>query len=42
MFGGTDSAFYLDYKGNGIWDGWGTDRCLSMGLNGDAPLVGKW
>ncbi len=35
-------AFYLDYNGNGAWDGCGTDRCLSMGLNGDTPLVGQW
>ncbi len=38
----TDGAFYLDYNGNGQWDGCGVDRCLSMGLNGDIPLVGKW
>ncbi len=38
----TDGAFYLDYNGNGVWDGCGTDRCLSMGLNGDLPLVGTW
>ncbi len=38
----TDGAFYLDYNGSGTWEGCGTDRCLSMGLNGDTPLVGKW
>ncbi len=38
----TNGAFYLDYNGNGQWDGCGMDRCLSMGLNGDTPLVGKW
>ncbi len=38
----SDGAFYLDYNGNGVWDGCGTDRCLSIGLNGDIPLVGDW
>ncbi len=38
----TDGAFYLDYNGNGIWDGCGTDRCFYIGLNGDIPLVGDW
>ncbi len=38
----TDGAFYLDYNGNGVWDGCGVDRCLSIGLNGDIPLVGDW
>jgi hypothetical protein len=38
----SDGAFYLDYNGNGVWDGCGTDRCLSIGLNGDIPFVGKW
>ncbi len=35
-------TFYLDYNGNGVWDGCGTDSCLSMGMNGDIPLVGDW
>ena len=38
----SDGTFYLDYNGNGIWDGCGTDRCLQIGLNGDIPLVGDW
>jgi hypothetical protein len=38
----SDGIFYLDYNGNGQWDGCGTDRCLQIGLSGDAPLVGKW
>ena len=24
----SDGTFYLDYNGNGQWDGCGTDRCL--------------
>jgi hypothetical protein len=38
----SDGTFYLDYNGNGQWDGCGTDRCLQIGANGDTPLVGKW
>jgi hypothetical protein len=38
----SDGTFYLDYNGNGAWDGCGTDRCLQIGLNGDIPLVGDW
>jgi hypothetical protein len=38
----SDGTFYLDYNGNGIWEGCGTDRCLQIGLNGDVPLVGDW
>jgi len=42
LFRPSDGTFYLDYNGNGTWDGCGTDRCLSIGLNGDTPLVGDW
>ena len=38
----SDGTFYLDYNGSGAWDGCATDRCLSIGLNGDIPLVGDW
>jgi hypothetical protein len=38
----SDGTFYLDYNGSGTWEGCGTDRCLSIGMNGDTPLVGKW
>jgi hypothetical protein len=38
----SDGTFYLDYNGNGQWDGCGTDRCLPFGLSGDIPLVGDW
>jgi hypothetical protein len=42
LFRPADGTFYLDYNGNGTWDGCGTDRCLQIGLNGDVPLVGDW
>jgi hypothetical protein len=38
----SDGTFYLDYNGNGAWDGCGTDRCLQIGMSGDLPLVGRW
>jgi hypothetical protein len=38
----SDGYFYLDYNGNGQWDGCGIDRCLQIGMNGDIPLVGDW
>ena len=38
----ADGTFYLDYNGNGVWEGCGTDRCLRIGMSGDTPLVGKW
>jgi hypothetical protein len=35
--------FYLDYNGNGIWDGCSLDMCYSsFGLPGDWPVAGKW
>ena len=42
LFRPSDGTFYLDYNGNGRWDGCSTDRCLSIGLNGDVPVVGDW
>jgi hypothetical protein len=34
---------YLDYNGNGIWDGCETDRCIAMGGSAtDTAVVGKW
>ena len=42
VFRPSDGTFYLDYNGNGVWDGCGVDRCLQIGMNGDTPLVGDW
>jgi hypothetical protein len=38
----SEGIFYLDYNGNGVWDGCAVDKCLQIGLNGDTPLVGDW
>ncbi|MBL8248975.1 MAG: hypothetical protein JNK95_11500 [Candidatus Competibacter sp.] len=37
-------TWYLDYNGNGAWDGCGVDRCYfgSFGQQGDLPVAGKW
>ena len=42
VFRPSDGNFYLDYNGNGIWEGCAIDRCLQIGLDGDIPVVGKW
>ncbi|CDH45737.1 exported hypothetical protein [Candidatus Contendobacter odensis Run_B_J11] len=37
-------TWYLDYNGNGAWDGCGIDRCYfgSFGKQGDLPVAGRW
>ncbi len=39
-----NGTWYLDYNGNGVWDGCGVDRCYvgSFGQQGDWPVAGKW
>ena len=37
----SDGTFYLDYNGSGTWEGCGTDRCLSIGMNGDDAAGGE-
>ncbi len=39
-----NGTWYLDYNGNGAWDGCGVDRCYfgSFGQAGDLPVAGKW
>ena len=32
----------LDYNGNGLWDGPGVDRVISLGQGGDTPVIGDW
>ncbi len=38
----TTHVFYLDYNGNGTFDGAVTDRQYTFGANGDRPTSGKW
>jgi len=42
-----NGTWYLDYNGNGVWDGCGTtpdtDRCyMQFGWTGDLPVAGDW
>ena len=35
--------WFLDYNGNGQWDGCGVDICInSFGQTGDLPVIGSW
>ncbi|MCW5982010.1 MAG: hypothetical protein KIT09_28250 [Bryobacteraceae bacterium] len=37
-----DSMWYLDWNGNGTWDGPTADRNYSFGWPGVTPIVGDW
>jgi hypothetical protein len=37
-----DGYWYLDFIGNGIWDGGIVDKAYVLGQPGDTPIVGKW
>jgi hypothetical protein len=37
-----DGYWYLDFIGNGIWDGGIVDKAYVWGQAGDTPLVGAW
>jgi hypothetical protein len=34
--------WFLDYNGNGQWDGCATDRCYNFGISEDTPVTGDW
>ena len=34
--------WYLDYNGNGVWDGMATDRYYHFGSSGYTPVTGDW
>lgn len=36
------ALWYLDYNGNGVWDGSPTDRLHSFGYSGTIPVTGDW
>jgi hypothetical protein len=42
VFRPSTHSFYLDYNGNGIWNGAVTDRAYNFGLTGDIPISGDW
>jgi len=42
VFRPSAHTFYLDYNGNGVWDGAVTDRAYNFGTTGDQPITGRW
>jgi hypothetical protein len=42
VFRNSTHLFYLDYNGNGAWNGAVTDRSYNFGLSGDLPATGDW
>ncbi len=37
-----DGVWYLDYNGDGVWDGGTTDKVHGFGMAGAQPVVGDW
>ncbi|MFA5331426.1 MAG: S8 family serine peptidase [Methanoregula sp.] len=42
VFRPSTHSFYLDYNGNGVWNGATIDRQYNFGLTGDLPVSGDW
>jgi len=42
VFRNSTHLFYLDYNGNGVWNGSVVDRQYNFGISGDKPISGKW
>ena len=42
VFRPSTGMWYLDFNGNGVWDGNGTDLSFPYGGAGDIPVAGKW
>ena len=42
VFRNSTHLFYLDFNGNGAWNGALTDRSYNFGITGDTPVTGKW
>jgi hypothetical protein len=43
IFRPDTGEWFLDYNGNGQWDGCGVDICInSFGQTGDLPVIGSW
>jgi hypothetical protein len=38
----STQMFYLDYNGNGAWNGSLADRSYNFGITGDLPVSGDW
>jgi len=42
VFRNSTHLFYLDYNGNGVWNGALTDKSYNFGISGDKPITGDW
>jgi DMSO/TMAO reductase YedYZ molybdopterin-dependent catalytic subunit len=42
VFRPSTHIFYLDYNGNGAWNGAVADKAYNWGITDDDPLVGEW
>jgi parallel beta-helix repeat protein len=42
VFRNSTHVFYLDYNGNGVWNGASVDRQYNFGISGDIPISGDW
>jgi hypothetical protein len=42
VFRPSTHMFYLDYSGNGVWNGAAIDRAYNLGITGDIPVSGRW
>jgi len=42
VFRPSTHLFYMDYNGNGAWNGAAVDRSYNFGITGDIPISGKW
>jgi len=42
IFRPSTHQFYLDYNGNGVWNGAVVDRTYNFGITGDMPISGDW
>jgi hypothetical protein len=42
VFRPSTNMFYMDYNGNGIWNGAVIDRACNFGTTGDIPVSGDW
>ena len=38
----NEGSWYLDYNGNGVWDGFATTEASAFGWPGVTPVVGDW
>jgi len=42
VFRNSTHLFYLNYNGNGVWNGASADRQYNFGITGDIPVTGDW